>query len=113
MACIQTMPWSSESPSSAEATTAGRIMTRRKFAHITVIEETGVPSTNASILEQVDFRIILEPLVLGVLPASLQPTLFAIVVFGVLASLAVPYMNRYLEKLASISREEIDKLKVE
>ncbi|KZP10100.1 hypothetical protein FIBSPDRAFT_899983 [Athelia psychrophila] len=104
--------WFAESPSSAGASPGGK-MTRRKYAHITAVEETGIPLSGTLIAERVDFRIILEPLVLGVLPASLQSTVATIALFGFLASLVVPRINRYLEKLAVIAREEIRRTKEE
>lgn len=88
-------------------------MTRRKYAHIKAVEETGIPLSNASIPQRADFRVILEPLVWGVLPASVQFTVLTIVLFGFLASLAVPRINQYLEKVAAISREEVYKTKEE
>jgi hypothetical protein len=76
--------------------------TRRMYAHIRVVE-TDIP---ASVFPQrVTFRVILEPLIMGVLPASVQPTVLALVLVTSLAVLAVPWINRCLERLAQKATE--------
>jgi hypothetical protein len=86
--------------------------TRRMFAHIKVVDETGgISATTAA--QHVTFRVILEPLIMGVLPASVRPTVLAIVVVASLAALAVPWINRYLERLAQNAIEETAKAKAE
>ncbi|KIM88865.1 hypothetical protein PILCRDRAFT_813856 [Piloderma croceum F 1598] len=87
-------------------------ITRRMFAHIRVVDETGgISATTAP--QHVTFRVILEPLIMGVLPASVQPTVLAIVLVASLAALAVPWINRYLERLARNAMEETTKAKAE
>lgn len=75
-----------------------------KYAFIRVIDETNALSLSDT---HVTFQIILEPLIFGVLPASVQPTVLAIVLLASLAGLAVPWVNNYLERLAEKAREEI------
>jgi hypothetical protein len=86
--------------------------TRRMFAHIRVVDETGGISATTT-PQHVTFRLILEPLIMGVLPASVQPTVLAIVLVASLAALAVPWINRYLEGLARNAMEETTKAKAE
>jgi hypothetical protein len=75
---------------------------RRMYAHIRVVDETGTSSCPQSVM----FRIILEPLIAGVLPISVQPTILALILVAALATLAVPWINRYLERLARHAMEE-------
>jgi len=85
-------------------------ITRRMFAHIRVVDETGIMSTTP---QHVTFHIILEPLIMGVLPASVQPTVLALVLVASLAALAVPWINRYFARLARNAMEETVKAKAE
>lgn len=85
--------------------------TRRKYARIGLAEVTDLPISSTS--ERIVFRVILEPLIMGVLPVSVQPIVLAIVLLGVLASLAVPQINRSLGQLAVKAREEIASSKEE
>jgi len=78
---------------------------RRKYAHISVLDGTSGPPVSAqpaysSPPKRVAFRIILEPLIMGVLPASMQHTALVLVLVASAAALAVPWINGYLEQVA-------------
>jgi hypothetical protein len=83
---------------------------RRMYAHIRVVDETDGMSTVES-TQRVVFRVILEPLIMGVLPASVQPVVVALVLVASLAALAVPWINRYFERLAWKARAEATLIK--
>lgn len=78
--------------------------TRLKYARISVVDETSMPS---ALPHDVRFRIILEPLEFGVLPSSVVPIVFAIVLVVCIAAAAVPRLNRYFARLADKVREEL------
>ena len=82
---------------------------RRMYAHIRVVDETDISACPQSVV----FRIILEPLIVGVLPISVQPTILALTLVTALATLAVPWINRYFERLARNAMEESAKASAE
>ncbi|KAI0801365.1 hypothetical protein C8Q74DRAFT_486746 [Fomes fomentarius] len=85
--------------------------TRRMFARIRLVD-TGVQTESDAIVPStttapVPFIVTLEPLVLGVLPASLLPTIAVIVLVAVVAGFfVVPPVYRYLANLADEVRKE-------
>lgn len=87
--------------------------TRRMFARIRLVD-TGVqtesdakPPHTTTAPVPVPFIVTLEPLILGVLPASLLPTVAVIVLVAVVAGfLVVPPVYRYLANLADEVRKE-------
>jgi hypothetical protein len=87
-------------------------ITRQMFAHIRVTDETEDATSFSTSSQLVTFRVILEPLVAGVLPASAQPTVMALVLVTSLAALAVPSISRYLEQLVQNVVKEGVKIKV-
>lgn len=94
------------STSKPETTTGRR--TRRKYAHIRVVDETDTLPTFTQLASpnRVTFHIILEPLIMGVLPASMQLTALVLVTIVSVAVLAVPWINNYLEQMAQKARRE-------
>jgi hypothetical protein len=94
--------------------------TRRKYARIRVVD-TGVLTptpggllSNTTTTRPVPFNLILEPLFLGILPASVVPVLLFSLPILLLAGLAIPRAIAYLERLADSARQEIkDRQKVE
>ncbi|PCH34334.1 hypothetical protein WOLCODRAFT_87422 [Wolfiporia cocos MD-104 SS10] len=92
--------------------------TRQMLARIRAVD-TGVrtPSLDVTInshtlellAEPVSFIVIVEPLYLNVLPASvLLIVLFLVPVIGVAAFIVAPFANDYLENIARQARAEID-----
>ena len=88
-------------------------LTRRTLARIRVVD-AGVltPSkTNASAPrkpEPVAFVVTVEPLRFGVLPASVVPTVLALVVVAVAAAvLVLPVVSMYLNAMADAVKAEI------
>lgn len=87
--------------------------TRRRYARIRAINTgvltpsplrpTGATNTSGSI---VPFILILEPLYLGILPASVAPTIFFLIPVVALAVLAIPKANTLLSEFASLARKE-------
>ncbi|KAA1471637.1 hypothetical protein DENSPDRAFT_859058 [Dentipellis sp. KUC8613] len=93
-------PTAHRSPSSTQ--------TRRQYARIRLID-TGVrpPSTQPHPVPPVPFIVRLEPLLLGVLPASVAPILaFLVSVIGA-AVMLLPHIQQRIEKAARPAREEI------
>jgi len=78
---------------------------RRMYAHIRVVGEADGISTSEH-TQHIAFNIILEPLIMGVLPASVQPIVLTLVFVVSVAALIVPWINRYLERLADKARAE-------
>jgi hypothetical protein len=76
------------------------------YAHIQVVDETISMSTSES-TQRIVFHVILEPLIMGVLPASVQPTVLVLALVAIMAALAVPWINRYLERLAGKAKTEM------
>ena len=58
--------------------------------------------------EEVPFNLILEPLHFGVVPETVLPILAFLVPVVILAGMAVPYVNRYLDKIVRDARREVD-----
>lgn len=54
----------------------------------------------------VPFMLILEPLYFGILPATLVPTVGLLVLVAIMAVLALPTVNRYLQDIAAQVRKE-------
>jgi len=89
--------------------------TRTKYARIRVVD-IGIRTPTAeykALLRQgpikptpVPFMLILEPLYLGVLPATVVPSVGALILVAVVAGLAVPRVNRYLQEVAAQVRQE-------
>ncbi|KAL5519535.1 hypothetical protein ACEPAH_1218 [Sanghuangporus vaninii] len=71
-------------------------------------DELPIPDhTDQSAFEAVPFNVIVEPLLLGVLPATVVPTIIFSIPLLVLAWFAYPYAVRYLEDVASEARKEL------
>ncbi len=51
--------------------------------------------------------MVLEPLYFGILPASVVPTLYFLIPVVLLAAVALPWINAYLEDIALKVRREI------
>ncbi|KAJ3008621.1 hypothetical protein NUW54_g3084 [Trametes sanguinea] len=82
--------------------------TRRKFARIRMIH-AGVftPSSSNRTIEAVPFIVTVEPLYLGVLPASLVPTVLVLLsVVGVAGFIVYPWISRYLFGVAEQVKRE-------
>ncbi|KAJ8472333.1 hypothetical protein ONZ51_g8584 [Trametes cubensis] len=93
---------------SGKPTTA---LTRKKFARIRVVH-TGVftpsPQNANRTVEPVPFIVLVEPLYLGVLPASLVPTLaFLLAVVVVAGTVVLPRVNRVVFTAAEQVKAEI------
>ncbi|KAI0370030.1 hypothetical protein BV20DRAFT_995650 [Pilatotrama ljubarskyi] len=84
--------------------------TRRKYARIRVIHQgvlTPSRSNQNRTVKPVPFEVIVEPLYLGVIPASLVPTLvFLLVLVGVTAFVVLPRIQAYVFAVASQVRSE-------
>ncbi|KAI9066535.1 hypothetical protein FKP32DRAFT_1589605 [Trametes sanguinea] len=83
-------------------------LTRRKFARIRVIH-AGVftPSSSNRTIEAVPFIVTVEPLYLGVLPASLVPTVLVLLgVVAVAGFIVYPRVSRYLFDVAEQVKRE-------
>ncbi|KAF9068761.1 hypothetical protein BDP27DRAFT_1448144 [Rhodocollybia butyracea] len=82
-------------------------MTRVKFARIRVVD-TGVISPMSGLLEvrPVSFIVTVEPLYLGLIPASLIPFLWTLIPVVLVAALMVPYIHTYLQKVAERAKSE-------
>ena len=76
--------------------------TRLRYARVSVI---GLAPS--ALPNDVRFRIILEPLEFGVLPSSVVPIVFTIVLVICTTALAVPRLNRCFARLADKAREEL------
>jgi len=80
---------------------------RLKYARIRAVD-TGVltpsPTSAQHVVEPVPFNLILEPLYLGVLPASLVPTITYLVILAGAAYLAFPSIHSYLHGVAQPER---------
>lgn len=87
--------------------------TRRTYARIRIVD-TGVrtPTSDApyqpQIIKPVPFAIILEPLYLGVLPASMAPIVaFVVPLITLAAFILAPKVNHYLSRIAEQVRREM------
>ena len=84
--------------------------TRRLYARIRAVS-TGLrrPSPNQDRVDPVEFILLLEPLYLGAVPASVVPIIFFILVLVFIAwVLVAPFVNGYLEYIADQARAEIE-----
>ncbi|KAJ3739779.1 hypothetical protein DFH05DRAFT_1406710 [Lentinula detonsa] len=83
-------------------------LTRVKFARIRVLD-TGVISPLSGVTEvrPVPFIVTLEPLYLGVIPASIIPFLWTLLPVLVISAFLVPYANAYLQSVAADAKREI------
>ncbi|KAG9313886.1 hypothetical protein JVU11DRAFT_4654 [Chiua virens] len=80
--------------------------TRARYARIRAVH-AGVPVlTNASPQLDVPFVLVLEPLYMGVLPASLLPTVGVLVLVGLAAAWTVPWVTAYLAPFARQARAD-------
>jgi hypothetical protein len=92
------------------------VFTRRKYARIRLVD-TGVLTPDRNGQEPsppalpapppVPFNLILEPLYLGVIPATVLPTILFLLPLTVLSSLAVPRVYAYLSTIAEKARREM------
>ncbi|KII94249.1 hypothetical protein PLICRDRAFT_50230 [Plicaturopsis crispa FD-325 SS-3] len=92
----------------------GSSPTRRKYARIRAVD-IGVltpSSTPSPPVGRVPFIILLEPLYLGILPASVLPTLLFLVPLALLAGLGVPWIYAYLERVADRAISEMERDRV-
>ncbi|KAH9947087.1 hypothetical protein B0H21DRAFT_363002 [Amylocystis lapponica] len=87
--------------------------TRRQFARIRLVD-TGVRTPSSatdvgeSLPEPVPFIVLLEPLYLGVLPATVAPILlFLVLILSFTAVVVVPFINRYLSTVVHDARAEL------
>lgn len=78
---------------------------RRKYARILARPSTSRPPSADP--EIVLISVILEPLLAGVLPRSVVPIVFGILLAVSLEFVVAPWINRYLEGVANKAREEI------
>lgn len=91
--------------------------TRRQYARIRLVD-TGVrtpslhPSHSAttSFPAAVPFVVTLEPLYLGVLPASVVPVLAFLVPLIIIASMMVSPVHLFLQGLATQARKEVESM---
>jgi hypothetical protein len=84
-------------------------LTRVKHARISV-ENAGVLTPGNPIQatpSDVPFILKLEPLYFGLLPASILPFVFVLGAVLLVASLGVPRIHRYLQRIALQARKEI------
>jgi hypothetical protein len=92
-------------------------LTRTQYARIRVVN-TGIrtpwPGVNVTAPPpDVRFRVICEPLLLGILPQTLLPTIVCLIAVIAVASTMVCPINRYLGRLSDEVRDEISKRKIE
>lgn len=101
---------------SAQSSDTSITMTRTKYARVRVVDigvRTPTAEYKALLLQgpikptPVPFMLILEPLYLGILPATLLPTVGLLILVAIVASLALPMVKRYLQAIAAQVREEI------
>jgi hypothetical protein len=81
------------------------------YARVRVID-TGVrtpwPGVNLMApAPDVRFRIICEPLLLGIIPQTLLPTVLSLVLVALVMSMLVGPVNKYLIQVADEARREI------
>ena len=74
--------------------------TRRMFARIRLVS-AGVPVQRNATPQPVPFMVTIEPLLFGVIPGSVIPTVACLLFVGLAAGfLVVPPVNRYLGEVA-------------
>ncbi|KIL00833.1 hypothetical protein PAXRUDRAFT_821293 [Paxillus rubicundulus Ve08.2h10] len=111
-------------PSSSSHTSHQGPTTRSKYARIRVVDAgvltpgtlPHVPRTSSDApailavehkLDSVPFIVILEPLYLGVLPASLLPTVCFLIPILLVAAMSVPFAIAYLDIFVRQAREDL------
>lgn len=81
-----------------------------KYARLRLVD-TGVriPTLSADLQSTglVPFNVILEPLLLNVLPATVLPTIVVLIPTIVVVTMALPYIFRYLTKVAAKAQGEL------
>jgi hypothetical protein len=91
----------------------GSTTTRLKYARIRVVDIgvlTPTPDLSPSApqaVEPIPFVLILEPLYLGILPASLLPTVCFLVPLLLGAALVTPWIISYLDHFVQQARQEL------
>ncbi len=97
-------------PSTSQKSRNRHTLTRRKFARIRLISEgvfTPSPSNEGRAIESVPFIVAVEPLLLGVVPQSLLPTLLLLLALVVVAgSFVLPRILKHLFAAADQVRIE-------
>ncbi|OJT04579.1 hypothetical protein TRAPUB_4849 [Trametes pubescens] len=97
-------------PSTSQKSRNRHTLTRRKFARIRLISEgvfTPSPSNEGRAIEPVPFIVAVEPLLLGVVPESLLPTLLLLIALVVVAgSFVLPRILKHLFAAADQVRIE-------
>lgn len=88
----------------------GLSTTRLKYARIRVVDtgvRTPTPDLPESAAQAIPFILILEQLYLGVLPASLLPTVCFLIPVLFCAALATPWILSYLDHFIKQARQEL------
>ncbi|OAX39225.1 hypothetical protein K503DRAFT_103161 [Rhizopogon vinicolor AM-OR11-026] len=91
----------------------GSTTTRLKYARIRAVDAgvltptPDLPPSAAQAVEPIPFILILEPLYLGILPASLLPTVCFLVPLLLAAALATPWIIGYLDHFVQQARQEL------
>ncbi|KIJ66504.1 hypothetical protein HYDPIDRAFT_166709 [Hydnomerulius pinastri MD-312] len=99
----------------------GRPTTRSKYARIRVVDAgvrtpwaqsqsdsvSDAPANLAVELAPVPFILILEQLHMGVIPASLLPTIYFLIPVLLMAAMAVPWVIAYLDTFVRQAREDL------
>jgi hypothetical protein len=88
----------------------GLSTTRIKYARIRVVDtgvRTPTPDLPESAAQAIPFILILEQLYLGVLPASLLPTVCFLIPVLFCAALATPWILSYLDHFIKQARQEL------
>jgi hypothetical protein len=79
----------------------------RVYAHVTAVS-TGVrPDCGSCVPGPVPFHLILEPLVLGMIPASLVPLVAFLAVIGLLAWIAFRYIWVHIKGVGTEAKQEL------
>ncbi|KAG2153537.1 uncharacterized protein EDB93DRAFT_222600 [Suillus bovinus] len=92
---------------------AGLSTTRLKYARIRVVDTgirtpTGTPDLPMPAAQAISFIVVLEQLYLGVIPASLLPTVCFLIPVLSCAALATPWILAYLDHFIKEARKELD-----
>ncbi|EIW63847.1 uncharacterized protein TRAVEDRAFT_16119 [Trametes versicolor FP-101664 SS1] len=97
-------------PSTSPKTRTRHTLTRRKYARIRLVSEgvfTPSPANEGRTVEPVPFIVAVEPLILGLVPESLLPTLLLLLALVVVAgSLVLPRILKHLVAVAAQVRVE-------
>ncbi|KAF5377103.1 hypothetical protein D9757_008767 [Collybiopsis confluens] len=83
-------------------------LTRVKYARIRVVD-TGVisPLSGLTKIPPVPFIVTLEPLYLGLIPATVVPFLLVLIPAIVVSLMAAPYIYKYLREIARAAKSEM------